>query len=246
MKNVELEKLFSGLIGEEYELLKAICPEAAEMSERVGECVADYQSHGDGEALKALEIGCGTGITALAVLNARDDLVLSAVDNEPTMLNQARDNLAPWLKEGRLNLIEQDALSYLREMPAHSLDVVASAYALHNFLDHYRNEVLAEIFRVLRPGGLFVNGDRYALDDVEKHLQLVQSEVRLFFARIAPLRRYDVLEQWIVHLFSDESPHHIMRTRPALDRMEKIGFEPIEVLHRQGVNALVTGRKPQR
>lgn len=246
MKNTEIERLFSGLIGEEYELLRIMHPEAAEMSQRVGELVGSY-IHGkpaENEVLNVLELGCGTGITTLALVNSRKDIRLTSVDNEPTMLNQARANLVQWLSTGKLTLIENDALSALQDLATDSLDIIASAYAIHNFLDSYREKVLAEIVRVLKPGGLFVNSDRYALDDFEAHTQHVQTEVKRYFEVLTKMNRPDVLEQWIVHLFSDESPHHIMRTKPSLQAMEAVGFHPIEEHYRQGINALITGIKP--
>lgn len=245
MRNIEIEQLFSGLIGEEYELLRVIHPEAAEMSLRVGEFVSSRGEPNEGQALNVLEIGCGTGITTLALLNSREDIRLTSVDNEPTMLNQARQNLAQWVEKGQVTLVENDALSALRDLPSNSFDRVASAYVLHNFLNRYRDKVLADIFRVLKPSGIFVNGDRYALDDVEIHTQQLQAEVKRYFKVLKELNRIDVLEQWIVHLFSDESPHHIMRTKPALQAMETIGFYPIEEHYRQENHALISGTKPK-
>jgi hypothetical protein len=59
------------------------------------------------------------------------------------------------------------------------------------------------------------------------------------------MKRMDVLEQWIVHLLSDESPHHVMRTKQSLQVMEAIGFRPVEEHDRQGINALISGIKPK-
>ena len=237
-----VEQLFAGLIGEQYELLKIICPAAPDMSRRLGERVATCPAAP--EPLSVLEIGCGTGITSIALLNGRDDMRLTALDSEPTMLNQARRNLARWVEQGRLKLIEQDALSVLRSLPDAGFDGVASAYTLHNFFDSYRTDVLAEILRILRPGGWFVNGDRYAVDDVREHCRLTQEEMRVYFCELSRLQRYDVLEQWIVHLYGDECPDRIMRLAPSLETMRALGYVGVAVEYRDGVNALVTAGKP--
>jgi len=244
MNEVTAEKLFSGPIGEEYEMLKRICPAAADMSRRVGEFVAGWNPKVPTESLNLLELGCGTGVTTLNLLHARSDTIITSVDNEPTMLSQARRNLADALERGRLKLIENDALSYLSDMPPASMDIVATAYTLHNFLDGYRGRVLEEIFRVLKPGGVFVNGDRYALDDSLAHLQSIQAEVRQYFRTFTDLDRVDLLEQWIVHLFSDESPDHVMPLDAGLSAMRETGFDAVTVHFRQDVNALVSGGKP--
>jgi tRNA (cmo5U34)-methyltransferase len=137
-----------------------------------------------------------------------------------------------------------DALSALRELPAGGQDVVVSAYAVHNFRDTYRDQVLTEIFRVLRPSGIFVNGDRYALDDTAELTRATQDEVRGYFRVFSSINRYDLLEQWVLYLFSDESADHIMRLGPSLTKMRKIGFDPVEVQFRDGVNTLLTAAKP--
>ncbi|WOJ90601.1 class I SAM-dependent methyltransferase [Methylocapsa polymorpha] len=237
------ERLFSGPIGAEYEMLKLICPAAAAISLRVGEFVASLPARPT-RPLELFEIGCGTGITTQALLEARPDLAITAVDNEPTMLAQARGNLSRFVDQGRVRLVEADALSGLRELPTESVDVVASGYAVHNFLNGYRDRVLSEIFRVLRPGGLFVNGDRYGLDDDAEHTRLTQEEARHYFKAFSAIGRYDLLEQWIIHLFSDESADHLMRLGPALTKMRDIGFDPAEVHFRDGVNTLLTAAKP--
>jgi ubiquinone/menaquinone biosynthesis C-methylase UbiE len=196
--------------------------------------------------VRLLEIGCGTGITTLRLLNSRPGLHVLSVDNAPAMLAQARENLAAELAKGRLELRETDALSALQALPDAAVDIVASAYTLHNFLQGYRSQVLAEILRVLKPGGVFVNGDRYAIDDPAEHLRHTQEEVKGYFRVFIELQRLDLLEQWVVHLFSDESEEHLMRLQPALEDMAGLGFTDIRLGYRDGVNALVSGVKPWR
>jgi tRNA (cmo5U34)-methyltransferase len=99
-------------------MLDLICPAAAAMSARVGNFVASLPSDAAKcpASLNAFEIGCGTGATTLALLESRRDLVVLAVDNEPPMLSKARQNLSPFIDEGRVRLLEADALSALREL----------------------------------------------------------------------------------------------------------------------------------
>ncbi len=237
------ERLFSGQLSSEYNILEFICPAAGQMSRHVGDYVARLPA-ALGRPLRVFEIGCGTGATTAALLRGRPDVSIIAVDNESSMVEQARANLAEELSRGRVRLIEADALKALQEIAADDVDVVASSYAIHNFLDSYRRETLAEIFRVLAPGGVFVNGDRYAVDDPAEHTRLTQDEVRNWFKALGGMGRQDLLEQWVVHLFSDESPDHIMRLAPSLQILRELGFDPIKVEIRDGINALLTAAKP--
>ena len=115
---------------------------------------------------------------------------------------------------------------------------------MHNFLHDYREQVIQEIFRVLKPNGQFINGDRYALNDVSEHTRLTQQEVSNYFKILIQLNKLDLLEQWIVHLFSDESENHVMREAVALAQLTQAGFAHITLSHRLEVNALVTATKP--
>jgi tRNA (cmo5U34)-methyltransferase len=240
----QFDKVFSGIIGQDYELLNLICPLAAEMSRLVGIEVGKYQPRQRTDRLKVVEIGGGTGITSLSMLQERDDLSIVAIDNEPTMQNQARQNLALWVDEGRLTFCALDALSALQTYETDSVDIIASAYTLHNFQDVYRSDVIREIFRVLKPGGQFINGDRYALDDISAHTGLIQQEVSGYFSVLTKIQRLDLLEHWIVHLFSDESENHVQRESVAVELMQQTGFSAIKLTNRLQVNALVTAVKP--
>lgn len=237
------DSLFSGVMGEDYELIKLICPLAIELSRMVGEKIGQLpQNNGP---LRVVELGGGTGITTLSILSAPVDTHVISIDSEPTMQNQAKRSLKAWEEEGKVTFCCQDALSALNQMPADSADVVASVYTLHNFRDIYREEVIPEIFRVLKPGGLFINGDRYALDDKLEQTRLVQQEIGDYFKALLEINRPDLLEHWIIHLFGDESENHIMRQSYALLQLHEAGFADIDLSHRMAVNAMVSAYKPK-
>lgn len=243
LTKIQYDALFAGVIGQEYELLNLLSPLAAEISRSVGLAVAAHPVL-PAEPLQILELGGGTGITTLAILSARENIQILSVDNEPVMQNQAKQRLQTWVEQHRLTFLNRDALSALQALPSASKDIVASAYTLHNFLNDYRTEVITEIFRVLKPGGQFINGDRYALNDCSAHTRLIQEEVSGYFKVLIPMQKTDVLENWIVHIFSDESENHIMREGPALEQLKTAGFSDINVQFREQVNALVTANKP--
>jgi ubiquinone/menaquinone biosynthesis C-methylase UbiE len=236
------DAIFSSIIGHEYDTLKLICPAATEMSRLVGEAVKIYST--STKSLQIVELGGGTGITTLAMLSARPNLHVLSIDNEPVMQDQAKKHLQQWIADGHLNFCSDDALTALQNLPENSADIIASAYTLHNFLISYREQVIKEIYRVLKPNGQFINGDRYALNDTRQHTRAVQDEISQYFKVLIPLDRSKVLEQWIVHLFNDESQDHIMRESIALQQLYDFGFSDIKISDRINVNALVKAKKP--
>ncbi|MEY3808095.1 MAG: hypothetical protein RI893_1071 [Pseudomonadota bacterium] len=236
------DAMFSGVIGQDYELLNLICPLATKMSRLVGIAAADYADK-SANTLSVIELGTGTGITTLALLTASDKLTILSIDNEPVMQEQAKKHLQHWTENGRLAFCGDDALTALKNCTTDSVDIVATAYTVHNFLDTYRSQVIQEIFRILKPGGQFINGDRYGLDDVFEHTRTIQHEVSGYFKVLIQENKLDVLEHWIVHLFNDESENHVMRETLALAQLSDAGFSAIKLTHRREVNALVTATK---
>lgn len=234
--------LFSDTIVQQYDLLKLICPLAEEMSGLVGKVISDYPDNS--EPLSVVELGGGTGVTTSFILKAKHSLQVLSIDSDPAMQAQAKRDLQTWVDSNHLTFSTNDALSALQNMASDSVDVVASAYTLHNFLNDYREQVIHEAFRVLKPEGLFINADRYALDDINDHLRLTQQDASHFFKVLIAANKPDLLEQWILHLFSDEAEHHIMRESVALTQIQQAGFQNIQLTHRASVNALVTATKP--
>jgi len=236
------DAMFSSIIVDDYDIIKMICPSMVEMSRLVGATVSVYPDNC--EQLSIVELGGGTGITTLSLLMAKDSAYIVSVDIEPAMQAQAKKNLHSWVDNKHLSFCTNDALSALQNMANDSVDIIASAYTLHNFLTDYREQVIHEIFRVLKPNGQFINADRYALDDISEHTRLTQQEITQFFKVLIAADKLDLLEQWIVHLFSDESENRIMRESLALSQLCAAGFTDITLSHRQTVNALVTATKP--
>ena len=99
--------------------------------------------------MRVLEFGCGTGTTAIhhAPLVAHID----AIDISENMLEIGRDKAAA--AEIENITFKRGTLTECAAKPA-SLDVVLGLNVLHLLPD--REAVMAETFRILRPGGAFV------------------------------------------------------------------------------------------
>ena len=69
-------------------------------------------------------------------------------------------------------------------------------------------------------------------------------EVSRYFKVLTGINRIDLLEHWILHLFSDESENHVMRETISINQMRNAGFSDITVTHRHEVNAMIKAIKP--
>ncbi|WBK02554.1 hypothetical protein [Methylocystis parvus] len=57
------------------------------------------------------------------------------------------------------------------------------------------------------------------------------------------MNRLDLLQDWIVHLLSDESPDHIMYRTPTLSTLHSLGFADVRLIYSEDVDMLVTATK---
>ena len=236
------ENPFSGVLAEEYDFLRLMCPNSALLASKIGHKIQIFVASTDN--IEGLEIGCGTGISTYELIHQNTNIQLIAVDSSAQMLDQARANFKTQPSAERVKFIEDDALAALKKLPNNSMAFVTSNYAIHNFEKHYRTKALTEIFRVLKAGGIFINGDRYAISDPSEHLKDTQNTVRKWFKLFQEIKRLDLLEEWIIHLLSDESPEIIMGLDDALIELKNLGFVDIGVDFRDGVDTLLHAYKP--
>ncbi|MHA7666858.1 class I SAM-dependent methyltransferase [Mycolicibacterium sp. HS_4_1] len=99
-----------------------------------------------------LEIGSGSGAIAEGLSNARPGLAITATDLDPVMVDAA----ARRLKE-RPQVTVQSADATRLPFDDDTFDSVVSCLMLHHVIEW--EAAVAEIARVLRPGGVFVGYD---------------------------------------------------------------------------------------
>lgn len=101
----------------------------------------------DGE--RVLDLGCGTGTLALAIKQSAPTAEVTGVDGDEAMLEQGR------AKAHGAGLDLQLDQAMAQELPYGdgSFDLVVSSLFFHHLVRGVKQQVAAELVRVLRPGG---------------------------------------------------------------------------------------------
>ena len=100
--------------------------------------------------MDVLEFGCGTGGTA--ILHAPHVRHITAIDFSASMLAIARRKAAE-TGVGNLSFEQADITSFAA--PQGSFDVILGLSILHLLAD--KDAVIAKVFRLLKPGGVFIS-----------------------------------------------------------------------------------------
>ena len=141
-----------------------------------------------GPGARVLEVGCGTGTLAIAAAQAAPESEVWGIDPAPEMVTRARSkaeaaNVQATFAVGIIEKLDFDDARF---------DVVLSSLMLHHLPEATRSTGIAEILRVLVPGGRLVVVDfpgpgpmlhrlgRWlspGKTPVKRHIEQVQAEV---------------------------------------------------------------------
>lgn len=234
---------FHGKIGEKLEISGIGIPHREKFQSKIQEEIKRRFKDSTLNEISILEIGCGVGRTTRNILEADERIKVMAVDNEPIVLSQARLSLEEFIRDCRVKLATCDALEFLEEQKASSFSAFASAQTLHNFRRKYRERVITEIYRVLEPEGLFINADKYALDDETEHQKSLDWQLKKFEESYTKIDRPDLAAEWTKHYLEDNKPGIIMKESESKKAMERVGFKDIETVFREQMDAVMVAKK---
>jgi ubiquinone/menaquinone biosynthesis C-methylase UbiE len=134
-----------------------------------------------------LDVGCGTGeVTLLAKTRAANGKVYG-IDPAPEMIAVARSKAA----RKKLDIDFRVGVIEALPFPDASIDVVTSSLMMHHLPEELKRRGLAEIYRVLKPGGRLLIADfMRPTGSLVNHLFIAFTRHRGLKNGIEDLRRY--------------------------------------------------------
>lgn len=145
--------------------------------QRVVDAVLDLA--GGAPGMTVVDLGCGSGQLSLPL--ARGGARVTAIDISPVMIDLLQ-KLAS--NAGLENLAAQVAPIERFDLPAESVDLVVSNYALHHLRDRDKALVVTAAARWLRPGGTLVVGDMmFGRGATKRDRDIIASKVSLMLRR---------------------------------------------------------------
>lgn len=117
---------------------------------------------------RILELACGTGRFATFLKDNFPDAHVTALDMSPFYLQEARDNFAHWAELKQAGSDGYDFIQAPAEkipVPDASYDAITCIYLFHELTAEVRREIVGEMFRVLKPGGVVSFTDSMQLGD---------------------------------------------------------------------------------
>ena len=234
--NIETNKQrFADEFGENYDIFHEAVPWHDEFQVEIVKALeVSFASNKDPVLVEA---GFGTGITTKMVLSAFPNAKITAIDNVANMADKTRRYVGiDALKNTQL--IIGDLYEELTKLPSESTDGFYSGYVIHNIPAVVREKIFPEIFRILKPGGVFVNGDRIALDDIEKQKDALARAIEACGVFVTKHNDPDYYLEWVRHYLRDEEPDLIFRQSDQLRLLDSAGFKNTHYIFQKGLESV--------
>jgi tRNA (cmo5U34)-methyltransferase len=222
-----------------YDILKIAIPHYDLIQDNLALAVKNMTK---GKTIHILDMGCGTGLTSLAILKRVKNVHITAVDSEKVMVEQATDRLKNYIKQGKIRIVQAEGLQFMKKLKQESFDVFATALTLHNFKKILRKQFIKEAHRILKNKGLFVNADKYASDNVCRHRNDLQFQLACF-NKFDRLHLPAIKKEWVGHYLNDMKKDRIMRINESFQELRKLGFTHPSQIFRRHMFGVVTAVK---
>lgn len=196
-----------------------------------------------------LDLGCGDGILAAAVLGQYPAARGVLVDFSEPMLEQARNQLREFAAQLTFANLDYGDPAWVNQMQAYApFDAVVSGYSIHHQPDARKRPIYEDTFSLLKPAGWFVN-----IEHVSSEAQL---NIDLFEHHYASARYIIEKQNGSTRSFEQVLQEYAARPDKAANILasvdlqckwlREIGYEEVDCYFRIYELAVFAGRKPNQ
>jgi len=170
-------------------------------------------------ASRILDLGCGDGRLLALALERFPQASGIAVDFSPAMLARARHRFSG---HPRVSVHEHNLDQPLPDLG--EFDAIVSCFAIHHLTHARKRALYEELFRAIKPGGVFCNLEHVSSPTPRLHAQ--------FFAALGQ------------DLASEDPSNQLLDVETQLGWLRAIGFEDVDCHWKWLELALLAGVKP--
>ncbi len=166
-------------------------------NDELHEIIVDAVPFSRNKPIKILDLGCGTGHGIFLALKKFTSSQIVGIDFSAKMIEKTERKIVRF--KNRVQLLVED----FNDIDlGRGYDAVISAIAIHNSAPKQKKELFGKIYRCLKKGGVFINGDF-----VEGENNLVNDEYRRMYGSYLERNLKDEeLKVWLRHAFKEDMP----------------------------------------
>jgi len=195
-----------------------------------------------------LDLGCGDGILAAAILGEYPAARGVLVDFSEPMLEEARQQLKEFADQLVFENLDYGSPDWVNRIQVYSpFDAIVSGYSIHHQPDARKRQVYEEIFSLLNPGGWFIN--------IEHVSSAAQLNIDLFENHYVTARYTIEKQQGGARTFEqlaeeyknrpDKAANILAPVELQCDWLREIGYKEVDCYFRIYELAVFAGRKPK-
>ena len=193
--------------------------------------------------LSIVDLGCGTGNTTRSLRRVLPAAKITCLDGSEGMLATAREKLA---RDGATDVIYCRAdltdPHWAAQLQPESYDAVISVLVLEHLpFDDYRH-CLAEVFRILKPGGWVVTAEGYGSELLQTLFMQEMREKEAQFVRDGKMTLAQMEEMKAFSAATEK--HYFSSMRQREDWWMDEGFSSVEFIWQYYCVAVLIGCKP--
>lgn len=205
MNDTRSQNNFSDTLTNEYELFSLVCPHHDDLQKRMASTVIAHVKDNSLEKPILFDVGCGYGFSSTEVAKELPSATYLLNDIDEPLLATALQNLYHVSTQSYRGDVE----IIIADIADSSVDVVYTAWVIHNFPKEKRKRVIKEIHRILKPGGMFINLDKIGNAGEQRTRALAQTLID-FAPCFTKFDKPQIYIDWITHYLQDDQPELLL------------------------------------